>query len=226
MSCAMCEVPSRRKVDLRHKLQVALDMPSLAQALRICRALPVSGVILEVGTPLLKARGAEATRAVKRESRGRTVIADMKTMDVAELEVQIAKEGGADGVTVSALAPQATLDKFGSACRTNGMICVVDLLGYSGGVEELRRLPQEVDILVCHSGIDQGLGAETLRTKVEELRRVFPEKVVAVAGGVTLETAEVLLGSGADILIVGRHITSSSDPRQKALELLRLLKKH
>jgi 3-keto-L-gulonate-6-phosphate decarboxylase len=43
---------------------------------------------------------------------------------------------------------------------------------------------------------------------------------------VTLETAEVLLGSGADILIVGRHITSSSDPRQKALELLRLLKKH
>jgi bifunctional enzyme Fae/Hps len=222
----MCELPSRRKVDLKHKLQVALDIPNLAQALRICRALPISGVILEVGTPLLKARGAGAIRAVKRESRGRTVIADMKTMDAAELEVQIAKEGGADGVTVSALAPQATLDRFGSACRTNGMICVVDLLGYAGDAEELRRLPQEVDVLVCHSGIDQGLDPKTLRTKVEGLRRVFPEKVVAAAGGVTLETAGVLLSSGADILIVGRHITSSSNPRQRALELLGLLKKH
>ncbi|HYA21850.1 MAG TPA: orotidine 5'-phosphate decarboxylase / HUMPS family protein [Thermoproteota archaeon] len=222
----MREVSSSRKIELKHRLQVALDMPNLSQALRICRALPVPGVILEVGTPLLKARGTAATRAIKKESRGRMVIADMKTMDAAELEVKIAKEGGADGVTASTLAPQATLDKFGSACRALGMICVVDLLGYSGHSEELSRLPHEVDILVCHSGIDQGLDPATLRPRVQELRRVFADKIIAVAGGVTLETAGVLLGSGADILIVGRHITSSSNPRQRALELLRLLREH
>ena len=220
----MSEAPGKRKVDLRHRLQVALDMPNLAQALRICRALPISGVILEVGTPLLKACGAGAIRAIKRESRGRMVIADTKTMDAAELEVRIAKKGGADGATVSALAPQATLDRFGSACQANGMVCVVDLLGYAGDAEKLRSLPKEVDVLVCHSGIDQGLSAKTLKHEVKELRRAFPEKVIAVAGGVTLETAGVLLSSGADILIVGRHITSSLDPRQRALALLRLLK--
>lgn len=201
-------------------------MPNLGQALKVCRALPISGVILEVGTPLLKARGAGAIRAVKKESRGRTVIADMKTMDAAELEVQIAKKGGADGVTVSAIAPQATLDKFASACRACGMICVADLLGYSGRFEELSKLPREVNILVCHSGIDQGLDPETLGPRVQELRKVFPEKIMAVAGGVTLDTASVLLGAGADILIVGRHITSSTNPRQRAVELLRLLKEH
>ena len=205
-------------------LQVALDITDMRDALRVCRALPLRRVILEVGTPLLKAHGISAIRAVKKESQGRMVIADTKTLDAAEVEVSLAKKGGADGATVSALAPRETVEIFGATCKAKGLLCLVDLLGSSIDARGLATLAKVADVVICHGGIDQGLDPETLGLKVLQLKNSFPGKLVAVAGGITPRTTEVLVRSGADIVIVGRHITGSRDPGASALEMLRLLR--
>lgn len=206
-------------------LQVALDVTDMRQALRICNALPVKGVMLEVGTPLLKAHGIGAIRAVKKASRGRMVIADTKTLDAAEVEVSLAKEGGADGATVSGLAPMETVEKFGAACKARGLICLIDLLGSSIHAERLATLATVADVLICHGGIDQDLDPRTLGLRVLQLKKSSPGKLVAVAGGITPDTIEGLVESGADIVIVGRHITGSRDPKGRALEMLKLLRR-
>ena len=206
-------------------LQVALDITDTRRAVRICKALPVRGVILEVGTPLLKAGGISAVRAIKKVSRGRIVIADTKTLDAAEVEVSLAKEGGADGVTVSGLAPMETVEKFGAACKAKGLVCLIDLLGSSIEVGGLAAIASAADVLICHGGIDQGLDPETLGLKVLQLKKSFPGKLVAVAGGITPSAIESLVRSGADIVIVGRHITGSRNPKDSALEMLKLLRR-
>jgi 3-keto-L-gulonate-6-phosphate decarboxylase len=206
------------------RLQVALDVTDIRVAVRLCKTLPERGIILEVGTPLLKAHGIRAIRAVRKESRGRAVFADTKTLDAAEVEVAIAKAGGADGATVSALAPEETVKKFGVACRDNGLICLVDLLGSSMDAEKLAPIASAADILICHGGIDQGLDPRRFGHNVVRLKERFPDKLVAVAGGITPATIGTILSSGADIVIVGRYITNSDNPRETASEMLRLLR--
>jgi len=219
----MSRESTRQKLRERAHLQVALDMPDVGGALRICNVLPVERVILEVGTPLLKSHGIEAIREIRRVSRGRPVIADTKTLDAAELEVRIAKEGGADGATVSALAPFATIEKFGAACERLEMICLIDLLGHPSGAEGPPIPLGKADVLVCHMGIDQGTDDEILRTMTASWRRRYPDKLIAVAGGIVPRTADGLLREGADIIIVGRYVTASDDPGARALELVKSL---
>jgi len=203
-------------------LQVALDLPDLAGAVEICRSMPVQRVILEVGTPLLKSYGVEAIRSIKKGSRGRIVVADTKTLDAADVEVRIAKEGGADVATVSALAPRATTRKFADSCRELNMVCAVDLLGCSGDLEGVRDACLGADILICHVGIDEGSEERSLRTRTKALKEGFPDKLIAAAGGIVPNTATALVRSGADIIIVGRYITASENPGERAAEFTRL----
>src|SRR5687768_2351640 len=71
-------------------LQVALDEVNLDRALGYAREAVAGGVDwIEAGTPLIKACGLDAVRELKRAFPGRTIVADMKTMDTGAFETEI-----------------------------------------------------------------------------------------------------------------------------------------
>ena len=206
-------------------LQVALDDTSWARVKRIVSMLPVSDqVIIEAGTPLIKSEGARVISLIKEVNKKFFVIADLKTLDAADVEVGIAYNAGADGAVVSGLAPEPTIRKFIRSCRENGLVAYIDSLG-SYDISSVVRKSSEADVLVIHRGIDEEACGRRLSIEDKlDLVKSYGLKA-AVAGGIKLEDAKLMLSRSLkpDIIIVGRDITRSSDPRGRAYEYLRLL---
>ena len=92
------------------QVQVALDLLRLQDALRIARRAVAEGIgWLEAGTPLIKSEGMRAVRGLVRAFPGKTVAADMKTLDAGGLESEMAFRAGADIVSISNLAHDRTV---------------------------------------------------------------------------------------------------------------------
>jgi len=60
---------------------------------------------------------------------------------------------------------------------------------------------------------------------IKKIKAAFPERrvLVAVAGGIRPNTAQIALDAGADVLIVGRYITQSKDIERSVRNFLSLL---
>src|SRR5688500_12082828 len=90
-------------------LQVALDEVNLDRALQYAREAVAGGVDwIEAGTPLIKSCGLDAVRALKREFPGKTIVADMKTMDTGAFETEVAAKAGADVIGILGAASDST----------------------------------------------------------------------------------------------------------------------
>jgi len=199
-------------------LQVALDLMHLKRALEIAReSLDGGADWIEAGTPLIKSEGAECLRALKREFPGRTLVADMKTMDVGAFEVEIAAKAGADVVTVLGLSDDGTISESVLAARKYGAAVMVDLINVPDKVSRARRAEELGVSYVClHVGIDEQMKGEgsplDLVSKVASAIGI----PVAVAGGITSETAPRMIERGASIIIVGGGIIKTADVRTAA----------
>jgi len=202
------------------KLQVALDFVDLERALKVAAAAVEGGAdYIEAGTPLIKSEGLDAVRRLRAAFPGRTIIADMKTMDAGRIETEAAAKAGATIITVCAAASPATIRECVEAGKHYGIDVAVDLLGlddpaaFAAAAAELG-----VAWLDVHCPIDaQMAGADPL----EQLRSVrqATSLVLAVAGGINSETAAAAVEAGADVVIVGGAITKAVDPRAAAADI-------
>lgn len=204
-------------------LQVALDIPDLEKTKRVIEQLPRSDrIILEAGTPLIKRYGARVIRELREVAKDVFIVADLKTLDVGQVEVDLAYEETADAVVASGLASVETLDKFVYEARRLGIYAVIDMMGVSNPLTLLQQLKEPPDVAIIHRGIDEEKTKKTRWELVKELKEKYKDKrlLVAVAGGIEPSTVPLALKSGADIIIVGRYITQSRDVRKAAMEFL------
>jgi len=207
-------------------LQIALDIPDIAKTKAILSALPRSDrIILEAGTPLIKKYGARVIHDLREIAKDVFIIADLKTLDVGQVEVDLAYEETADAVVASGLASRETLDKFIYEAKRLGIYAVVDMMDVKNPLDTLRALDELPDVVIIHRGIDEEHGGLTRWELIREIKTTFAGKkiLVAVAGGIEPSTASKALESGADILIVGRYITQSKDIERAARDFLKLL---
>ncbi|RNL60990.1 orotidine 5'-phosphate decarboxylase / HUMPS family protein, partial [Arthrobacter oryzae] len=116
------------------KLQVAMDVLTVEDALELAAKVAEFVDIIELGTPLIKAAGLSAVTAVKAAHPGKIVFADMKTMDAGELEADIAFKAGADLVTVLGTADDSTIAGAVKAAQAHNKGIVVDLIGVAANV--------------------------------------------------------------------------------------------
>ncbi len=208
-------------------LQIALDIPSLGKTKTIIQELPESDrIILEVGTPLLKKYGVKVIRDLREVARDVFTIADLKTLDVGKVEVDLAFEETADAVVAAGVASKETLDGFIYEAKKLGIYAVVDMMNVENPVKKLKTLKELPNIIILHRGIDMETGRTLGLERIKGLKQAFPEKrfLIAVAGGIVPETAKEALEKGADILVVGRYITQSKDTKRSAREFLELTK--
>jgi 3-hexulose-6-phosphate synthase/6-phospho-3-hexuloisomerase len=203
---------------MRPVLQVALDLMHLKRAVEIARESLEGGADwLEAGTPLIKSEGAECLRALKKEFPGRTLVADMKTMDVGAFEVEIAARAGADVVTVLGLSDDGTISESVLAARKYGAAVMLDLINVPDKVARaIRGEELGVSYICLHVGIDEQMkGGVSPLDVVSEVSSTVSVPV-AVAGGITSETAPKMLEHGASIVIVGGGIIKTGDVRAAA----------
>ena len=208
-------------------LQIALDIPSLERVKRIISELPESDrIILEVGTPLLKKYGVNVIRDLRKVAKDMFIVADLKTLDVGKVEVDLAFEETADAVVVAGLATSETIDKFIDEAKRLGIYAVMDLMNVKDPVRKLQSLKQLPDVAILHRAIDAEKTGKTRWDLIKEIRENFKNKklLVAVAGGITPETAPEALTNGADVIIVGRYITQSKDVERAVREFLKSTK--
>jgi len=198
-------------------LQVALDMLELERAVQIAKEAVEGGADwIEAGTPLIKSEGMNAIRALRTAFPQRVIVADMKIADTGAIEVEMAAKAGANVVTLLASCDDATIEDALRSAHRYGVRLMADLLGVENPTERAEELEElGVPIVVVHVGIDQQMvGKEPLSVLKEVRRRVECE--VAVAGGLDDAGAAMAVSLGADIVIVGSHITRSPEPRLSA----------
>ena len=228
-------VPSDRKLEelgiqpirTHTKLQVALDLRDLDEAIKIAQKSAHGGVDwIEAGTPLIKSVGMESVHKLRQLFPHKTIIADLKTMDASYLETEMAALAGADIVCVLGIAPDSTIKDAVGAGKKFGVRIFADLIGIKDPVNRAKDLEKlGVDIIGLHIGIDQQLRSgfdkipfPTLKKLKESIR--IP---IAVAGGLKAETIPKAIKCGADIIIVGSAITRSADPQQATQRLKNVL---
>src|SRR2546425_126540 len=169
-------------------LQVALDFMHAKRALQAAKEAVEGGADwIEAGTPLIKSEGVEILRQLRKMFPGRTIVADLKTMDTGAFEIEIAAKAGADVITMMGVTDDATIEEAVKAARRYGAKIMVDLMRVEDKPKRARELEAlGVDYLNLHVSIDEQMIA---RTPLDELMAVAKAASipVAVAGGVNSE---------------------------------------
>ncbi len=206
-------------------LQVALDLLSLQDAWRISREIPPSDrIFVEAGTPLVKSEGLKSITAIKQARPGSYVVADLKTLDTGALEVKMAAEAGAEIISISGLADDATLNAAIEEAKKQKRLLYVDMMNVKDPVNRLERLKALPPIVLLHRGIDMEYAEKKHEWGfIPQLKQRFPQIRVAVAGGLNLETTPAALQMGADIIIIGRAITQASNIKSTCEAFIQLL---
>jgi 3-hexulose-6-phosphate synthase/6-phospho-3-hexuloisomerase len=197
-------------------LQVALDL------IHSERALTIASEAVRGGAVWIEA-GVEIIRELKRAFPDKTVVADMKTIDVGGAEVEMAAKSGADVVTILALSSDPTITEALLSARQYGSRIMADLFNVPDKPSRAKRLEaMGVDYVCVHVGVDeQMVGGSPLDelTSVAEAVHI----PVAAAGGINSESAAAVVRAGASIVIVGGAIIKARDAAEAAASVLRAM---
>ena len=201
----------------RPVLQVALDMMNMDRALQIAQEAVAGGADwIEAGTPLIKSEGVEVLRELRKLFPSHTILADLKTADVGGYEMEIVAKARADIMTVLGISTDGTITEAVAAGQKYGCKVMVDLLG----VEDKLTRAKQVEALGAHYlnihiPIDEQMtGGGAPLEYIEKLLAELNQAVnlpIAVAGGLTAESAPRIAKAGASIIIVGGAIIKSED---------------
>ncbi|MFO8050903.1 MAG: 3-hexulose-6-phosphate synthase [Thermoplasmatota archaeon] len=206
-------------------LQVALDLMQLKRAVQIgSEALEGGADWIEAGTPLIKSEGMDSLRILRREFPDRRIVADMKTMDTGGFETEIVAKAGATVNTVMGVTDDGTIKEAVRAGRKYGCSIMVDLMGVADKPSRGAELEKMgADYLCIHVSIDDQMMGKTFTREVKELCDAVSIPV-AVAGGITSETAHLMLEAGASIIIVGGAITKSPNVIEATRDIKKAMK--
>ncbi|MEM0246529.1 MAG: orotidine 5'-phosphate decarboxylase / HUMPS family protein [Desulfurococcaceae archaeon] len=209
-------------------LQIALDMEELVKAVdiasKIALATKCEQVWIEAGTPLIKAWGKLAVKALK-ELTNCYIVADTKTMDVPELEAKVMFDAGASAFTVLGVADDDTLKEATEVRERYGKSLFIDLIGcrdpYKRALEIARYEP---DVVLFHVGIStqraRGITSDMLVKEAVKVKQETGMRV-GVAGGLKPGLIKPLISQGVDVVVVGSAITSSPNPVDVVITILR-----
>ncbi len=207
-------------------LQIALDVPSLEKTKKIISELPRSdNLILEAGTPLIKRYGTTVISELREIAKDKFIVADLKTLDVGEVEVDLAFDESADAVVASGLASVETINKFIHETGRLGIYSFLDMMNVTDILAELQTLEKLPNVVILHRGIDTEGKAEHQWDIVKQVKTAFKGKhlLVSVAGGIRPDNIKAAIKAEADIIVVGRYITQSRDVERSTREFLTMM---
>jgi 3-dehydro-L-gulonate-6-phosphate decarboxylase len=199
-----------------------MDYVSLPKALAMAVLVAPEVDIIEIGTPLCKAAGMEAVRAMREICPDKLILADVKTPDVGGLEAAMAFDAGADMMTVIGGAALATVEQALAVARKRGKEMLMELTGVRdilARATEWRRIG--VDRIVYHREWDaQSAGRQWTEADKDTIRRLIDMGYkVTITGGMTMDLLPFFADLPVSVLICGRGIREAPDPRAAARQM-------
>jgi 3-hexulose-6-phosphate synthase len=204
------------------KLQLALDMVDLNEALYCIEETKSSIDIIEVGTPLALECGVRAISHIKDKYPGMDLLADFKIMDAGNYEASIAFDAGADIVTVLGAASDLTIAGAVSAARKFQKKIMVDLIRIVDIKKRIITIQKlGADYACLHTGVDNQNGFNRPLTQFVMAKQSVTTTKLAVAGGLNKKNIGDIVMYTPDIIIVGAGITSEPNRAKAAAEIKR-----
>lgn len=206
-------------------LQVAIDIPEINAVKAILKQIPQSDhLIIEAGTPLIKRYGVEVVQSIREVRPNAFVVADLKTLDTGNLEARMVADATADAIVISGLAPVSTIEKAIKEAKKTGIYAVIDMLNVDKPMSVLEALTVKPDVVELHRAIDIEGKTEHAWGDITAMKKLSERMLVAVAGGIRVETVKDALKAGADIVVVGRAITKAKDVRSMCEQFIEEMK--
>ncbi|CAZ98080.1 3-hexulose-6-phosphate synthase [Zobellia galactanivorans] len=205
------------------KLQVAIDLLRIEDAIALATKVSPYIDIIELGTPLIKSEGLSGIRKMKDAFPDKLVLADLKTADAGELEADMAFGAGADYITVLGATGDATIAGAVKSAKAHGKGIVVDTIGVKDRVKRAQEaIALGAEFVELHAGLDeQAEEGYSIQVLIDEAARAGVP--VSIAGGVNLGSITAVKQSGVTVAVAGAAIYGAEDPTQAAKELKELL---
>lgn len=199
------------------KLQLALDVASTKDAMKIIEETYDYVDILEVGTPLIMAEGLNSVKAIKNAFPAKTVLADMKIMDGAGIMAAWGYDAGADIVTVQAFTHDYTVRELVRVAHERGKLAEVDLMCIKNHKERAEQLMAlDVDIICYHGHAESHRPNEVNMYEIKKMLEVVPKEKFAVANCLSFENLENVLKLQPEIVVVSGPILGAENMREAA----------
>ena len=203
------------------KIQLALDLTDLNEAIRIAEEASSEVDIIEVGTVLAIESGLESVRKLREKLPNAKILADIRIIKAGGKLSKIAFEAGADIVTIIS---DATEETFEAVINEKNKFTDKDVL-----IEINDSYTDEMLNYWKKSGLTHIIyhrGSEITATNDEwneldfnEIKRLHEEGFkVYVTGGIGLEEIKLFEKIPIECFIIGRTIAKAEDVKQKAKE--------
>jgi len=215
-------------MDPKPKLQVALDVIDLKEALRIAEQIHSFVDIIEAGTPLIKFEGIRAVKELKENFPNKLICADLKTADAGYLEVEMAAKNDADIISILADAYDTTIKEALRASYDFDVEIMADLIVSRKPIKRLKEIirlnykGKKLTYTLAHSGLDRQSSRRAPLSEIDAMTKVPDCPKLAIAGGIQPSDIQNIMQYPISIIIVGGAITKSENPKDTA-ELLREL---
>ncbi len=141
------------------------------------------------------------------------VVADLKTMDRGETEVELAARGGASAAIALGNAPIETLNRFIAACGAYGLDAMIDMMNVEFPLSVLRALKEIPSVVILHRGVDEERDNREKQIPLHEIRRIKGSYniMISIAGGDTLREVQRSIFNDADIVVVWKSVYQETE---------------
>lgn len=207
------------------KLQLALDLVNIPQAIELIEEVEEHIDVVEIGTPVVINEGLHAVKAVKEAFPNLTVLADLKIMDAAGYEVAQAASAGADIVTILGAAEDASIKGAVEEAKKQGKQILVDMIAVQDKKVRAQELDEMgVDYICVHTGYDlQAIGQNSF-DDLRTIKSVVKNAKTAIAGGIKMDTLPEVIEAKPDLIIVGGGIAGQEDKNAAASQMQKLIR--
>lgn len=206
------------------KLQLALDLVNIPQAIELVKEVEDYVDVVEIGTPVVINEGLKAVKEMKAAFPQLTVLADLKIMDAAGYEVSQASEAGADIVTILGAAEDASIKGAVEEAKKQGKQILVDMIAVKDIATRAKELDElGVDYICVHTGYDLQAAGQNSFEDLATIKSVVKNAKTAVAGGIKLDTLPEVIKAQPDLVIVGGGITGQDDKQAAASKMKELI---
>lgn len=208
------------------KLQLALDLVNISEAIEVVKEVEEHIDIVEIGTPVVINEGLKAVKEMKNAFPNLTVLADLKIMDAAGYEVSQASEAGADIITILGAAEDQSIKGAVEEAKKRGKQILADMIAVKDIETRAKELDElGVDYICVHTGYDlQAVGKNSFED-LATIKSVVKNTKTAVAGGIKLETLPEVIKQKPDLVIVGGGIATQDDKHAAAKSIKELINK-
>ncbi|OHA12824.1 MAG: hypothetical protein A3G49_03940 [Candidatus Sungbacteria bacterium RIFCSPLOWO2_12_FULL_41_11] len=136
------------------------------------------------------------------------VVADLKTMDRGETEVEIAARAGASAAIALGTAPIETLNSFVEQCETHGLDAMIDMMNVEFPLSVLRALKKVPPVVIIHRGVDEEKFNREKQIPLHEIRRIKGNYniMISIAGGDTIREVQRSIFNDADIVVIWKSV--------------------